>query len=221
MPSILIVGASRGIGLALAKLCISQGYETTGTCRRISPAMQDVGGLEIISEVDIGLKLDSLESGVKDRSFDNVVVVSGVMRLDSLTDVNLGSKMLECFEVNAVGPMRVLQVVLPSLKSGSKFAVVTSRMGSISDNTSGGRYAYRASKCAVNMCMVSAAQDLKEKGIICGIIHPGLVSTDMTDFSSIGITPEESSQGVLGVLEGYTHETSGKFYHMNGQELPW
>ena len=98
---------------------------------------------------------------------------------------------------------------------------MTSRMGSIDDNGSGGSYGYRMSKVALNMAGKSLAIDLRPRGIAVALLHPGLVSTRMTGFSTQGISPEESVRGLLARIDALSLETSGSFWHANGQLLPW
>ena len=124
------------------------------------------------------------------------------------------------FQVNAVGPLRIVSAVLPVLSKNSKIIMITSRRGSITDNTSGSSYGYRMSKAALNMASVSLAHDLKEKGIALGIVHPGYVKTDMTSHSG-HIEPAESAQGILKRVEELNLENSGTFWHSNGEKLPW
>lgn len=219
MPTLLIVGGNTGIGLALAKLARSKGFDVTATCRSSNDDMRSVAGLEIIEGVDTTKSLEPMTKAIEGKTFDYVLANAGCFESDSVRDPELADKMRRSFEINTVGPIRVLQAVLPHLKKGSTFAVTTSRMGSLGDNTSGQRYAYRASKAAVNMAMVSASVDLKDDGILIGIFHPGMVATAMTGGN--GISVEESAEGILGLFLKSNEERSGKFWHINGQELPW
>eukprot|EP00916_Digyalum_oweni_P009905 GHVL01016688.1.p1 GENE.GHVL01016688.1~~GHVL01016688.1.p1 ORF type:complete len:129 (+),score=23.97 GHVL01016688.1:285-671(+) len=128
--------------------------------------------------------------------------------------------MEKCFQVNTLGAMRITESLLKCLKENSKIIIITSRMGSIHDNTSGGRYSYRCSKAALNMFGKSLAVDLLSKKIAVGILHPGHVVTDMTNNSGL-ITPEESVSGLEKVISNLTLENSGQFFHSNGTVLPW
>ena len=137
----------------------------------------------------------------------------------SLDELDLESARRQ-FEVNALGPLRVTQSLLHALKDGAKIALVTSRMGSIADNDSGGSYGYRMSKAALNAAGVSLAKDLRERGIAVAILHPGYVRTDMTGQSGL-IDVDESVAGLLGRIDGLDLENSGSFWHTNGELLPW
>jgi NAD(P)-dependent dehydrogenase (short-subunit alcohol dehydrogenase family) len=123
-------------------------------------------------------------------------------------------------EINAFAPLRVSESLLPNLHAGSKIANITSRMGSIADNDSGGSYGYRASKAAFNALGRSMAIDLKERGIAVAQLHPGYVKTRMVNFGGI-ITPEESVAGLVKRIADLNLENTGSFWHSNGEKLPW
>ena len=122
--------------------------------------------------------------------------------------------------MNAVGPLRISAACLPFMSQGSKIAMITSRMGSIADNTSGGYYGYRMSKAALNAGAVSLARDLKHKGISVGIYHPGFVQTDMVGGAG-DIGPDVAAKRIEGLISNLSLEQSGGFWHSNGQSLPW
>ena len=124
------------------------------------------------------------------------------------------------FEVNALGPLRVAQALLDNVGAGSKIAIMTSRMGSMADNDSGGYYGYRASKAAVNAIGKSLAIDLKPRGVAVFLLHPGYVATDMVGRSG-DISPEVAAQRLLELIDKLGLEETGSFRHSNGSELPW
>ena len=131
-------------------------------------------------------------------------------------------KMLRFFNTNAVGAMRVTEALLPHLRRGKarKVMHLTSRMGSISDNTSGGSYAYRASKAALNMLNRSLSIDLAEEGFICAVLHPGWVQTSMG--GAAAPTPvRESTAGLVHLIDGLGRDDNGGFFDFTGKELPW
>ncbi|MGP1385997.1 MAG: SDR family NAD(P)-dependent oxidoreductase [Thainema sp.] len=111
--------------------------------------------------------------------------------------------------------------LLPLIRDGGKVAIMTSRMGSMEDNTSGGSYGYRMSKVAVSMAGKSLSHDLKPRRIAVAILHPGLVSTRMTGFTQNGITTEEAVKGLLARIDALSMENTGTFWHSNGEVLPW
>lgn len=124
-------------------------------------------------------------------------------------------------KINAIAPLRCVETLLPSLGDGAKVCLITSRMGSIGDNGSGGFYGYRMSKAALNAAGVSLARDLKPRGIAVAILHPGMVATDMTARFGGGIPPADSAKGLLARVDELNLDNTGTFWHMNGEVLPW
>jgi NAD(P)-dependent dehydrogenase (short-subunit alcohol dehydrogenase family) len=137
------------------------------------------------------------------------------MGLDTLDAASIRRQ----FEVNALAPLLLARALLPQLGPGAKLALITSRMGSIDDNSSGGYYGYRMSKTALNMAGRSLAIDLQPRGIAVAILHPGMVATRMVRFS--GIAPAEAARGLLARIDALTLTSSGNFWHANGEALPW
>jgi NAD(P)-dependent dehydrogenase (short-subunit alcohol dehydrogenase family) len=123
------------------------------------------------------------------------------------------------FELNALSPLLLTQALLANLPAGARLGLITSRMGSIGDNSSGGLYGYRMSKAALNMVGRSLAIDLKPRGIAVALLHPGLVATRMVGFD--GIPPQQAARGLLARLDQLSLANSGRFWHANGEELPW
>lgn len=142
---------------------------------------------------------------------------AGILTRESLDDLDF-NRIRWQFEVNALGPLRVTTTLLDNLGEGSKVAIITSRMGSIGDNTSGSRYGYRMSKAAVNIAGVSLAHDLRDRGIAVAILHPGFVRTDMTNHNG-NIDPPEAAKGLLARIDELTLETSGGLWHASGVDL--
>ena len=122
--------------------------------------------------------------------------------------------------INALGPLRCVTAFRNRLEKGAKVGLITSRMGSIADNTSGGMYGYRMSKAALNMAGVSLAHDLKPRGIAVALLHPGHVQTDMVGHTG-NVTPDEAAKGLIGRMDALTLSNSGTFWHQNGERLPW
>jgi NAD(P)-dependent dehydrogenase (short-subunit alcohol dehydrogenase family) len=148
-----------------------------------------------------------------------LIANAGILREDALEDVDL-AEAREQIEVNALSALRTVKALLPNLGKGSKIGLITSRMGSIADNSSGGYYGYRMSKAALNAAGVSLAHDLKPRGVAVAILHPGFVRTDMTDRQGM-LEPSESARLLLQRLDQLTLATSGSFWHANGERLPW
>ncbi|MAL84047.1 MAG: short-chain dehydrogenase, partial [Idiomarina sp.] len=124
------------------------------------------------------------------------------------------------FEVNALAPLRVTEALLPNLKEGSKVAMITSRMGSIADNGSGSRYGYRMSKAALNAAGKSLSLDLKDQGISVVLLHPGFVQTDMVNHAG-DIPAETAAERLIQRIDELSLDTTGQFFHSNGEGLPW
>jgi NAD(P)-dependent dehydrogenase (short-subunit alcohol dehydrogenase family) len=218
--TIVITGANRGIGLALVREYLSRGETIIGVCRRRSEELENTG-VRIIEGVDVatdeGIAL--LKEQLADTPIDILINNAGILRASSLGHLDYADIMAQ-FQVNAMGPLRVTEALLPNLKSGSKVALITSRMGSIADNNSGGTYGYRMSKTALNSAGKSLAMDLKPKGIAVALLHPGWVSTEMVNFNG-QIEPEESAHGLVQRIDALNIDNTGGFWHSNGDALPW
>lgn len=216
----LITGANRGIGLALAQKLTTKGYQIIGVCREKSSELETITS-EIFDHVELtnNQNINELAHKLANTPIDLLINNAGLLEDNVLGDIQLDS-VRRMMEINAYAPLALTQALLPSLKNGSKVALITSRMGSIADNTSGGRYGYRASKAALNAFGKSLAVDLKPKGIAVGILHPGYVQTRMVGFSGL-ISADESADGLVTVIEQLTLENSGNFWHSNGDLLPW
>jgi len=182
----------------------------------------NLNGGKVIEGVDVSTEdgVEILKRSIGDQNLDVLVNNAGILSVESLNDLSF-ERIMKQFEVNALGPLRVTHSLLPNLSDGSKVIIITSRMGSIADNGSGSFYGYRMSKAAVNMVGVSLAKDLADSGICVQIIHPGMVDTDMTAQFGGGIPPSESVSGIIQRIEAASMATSGKFFHQNGEELPW
>lgn len=211
MPTYLVTGANRGIGYEYCKQLKSRGDKVIAVCRHSSDELDQLG-VQVETEIDVSddKAIQKLVETLKGQTIDALINNAGIYRQSNLSDLNIDG-IREQFEVNALGPLKLTKALLPNLTKGSKVAIMTSRMGSIEDNTSGGTYGYRMSKTAVSMAGKSLSQDLKSKGIAVAILHPGLVSTGMTDFSDKGISPEESVKGLLARIDQLTLDNTGTF----------
>ena len=217
----LIIGANRGIGLELVRQLKERGEDVIATCRSSSPEL-DALSVRVESNIDItsGDSVIKLRENLKDTKVDVLIHNAGIAEFNSLSNLDPQS-ILHQFEVNALSPLCCVQTMLSHLSKYAKIALISSRMGSIEDNTSGGSYGYRMSKVALCMAGKSLAVDLKPNGISVGILHPGLVSTRMTGFTSNGIQPKESVKGLIQRIDELTLENTGTFWHTNGEILPW
>ena len=221
MSTFLITGSNRGIGLELCKQVHKRGDKVIATCRRASKELKDLGvrveeNIDIASEESIK-KLCKKLSGV---NLDCLIQNAGIYEFNSFEKLDKKS-ILRQFEVNALSPIFMTQSLKHLLKRTSKVAFITSRMGSITDNSSGSSYGYRMSKVALSMAAKSISIDLSKEDIYVAILHPGLVSTRMTGFTRNGISPEESADGILKRIDSLDKKNSGTFWHANGEVLPW
>ncbi|CAH0535232.1 hypothetical protein VST7929_02881 [Vibrio stylophorae] len=218
--TVLITGANRGIGLALAKAYAAQGAQVIGVCRSCDPALRAVA-TQVISGIDVTQAEDvrCVVSALDEQRIDVLINNAGCWGDETLGDIHY-DEMLDLFAINTLAPLRVTEALLNHLTRGSKVVNITSRMGSIEDNSSGGRYGYRASKAALNAIGKSLAIDLAPRGIAVAQIHPGFVKTRMVDFDGL-IEPEESAQGIIARIEALDLAQSGGFWHANGESLPW
>ncbi len=218
--NIVITGANRGIGLAMAKLCHLQQNNVYALCRKTSPELDKLGAI-VIEHIDVADKLGikSAVAALSGIKIDLLINNAGILRNESLDELNPCS-IKEQFNVNALAPLCLTHALLDNLSPGSKVALITSRMGSIADNTSGGRYGYRMSKAALNIAGMSLARDLAPKEIAVGLYHPGYVQTEMVNYGG-DISSEVAAQRLLDLMANLTIDKTGIFKHSNGETLPW
>jgi NAD(P)-dependent dehydrogenase (short-subunit alcohol dehydrogenase family) len=221
MATALITGANRGIGLALAQQLTRRGDHVIAAVRTPSQELTQLPGVRVEVGIDVSNADDvqDLARRLEGVPIDLLINNAGILRAESLDHLDFES-ILEQFKINALGPLRVTAALRANLQPGAKVGIVTSRMGSIADNSSGSRYGYRMSKAAVNMAGVSLARDLAPQGVAVALLHPGFVRTEMTGGHGM-IDPPESAAGLLARLDALTLETSGGFWHCNGEPLPW
>ncbi len=221
MATYLVTGTNRGIGLEYCRQLQMRGDDVIAVCRSASDELKALN-VQIETDVDITSEASvaALVQKLGNRTIDVLINNAGIIERVTLDNLDFES-IRKQFEVNAIGPLRFTQALLPNLKTGSKVVMMTSRMGSIDDNTSGGSYGYRMSKVALSMAGKSLSHDLKSRQIAVAILHPGLVKTRMTGFTDSGITPEESVKGLLARIDELTLENTGTFWHSNGEILPW
>ncbi len=234
-PVALVTGANRGIGLGLCRQLRERGRDVIAVCRGSSAALDALG---VRVEVGVDVTADEPVAALADRlagvALAELWCNAGILREDGLDDVQLDDVRAQ-LEVNALGPLRVARALRGCLaraetgaksgaksgaRTGAKIALITSRMGSIGDNSSGGYYGYRMSKAALNAAGMSLARDLRSDGIAVAILHPGFVRTDMTDHEG-NLDPDAAAAQLVDRLDALTLETSGSFWHANGQMLPW
>ncbi len=229
MAQYFITGANRGIGLELVRQVLARGHNVYAACRNPDGerALWEIGtdypkSLTLV-RFDVGQDgEDDLANTVpRDETIDVLVNNAGILAEHSLGIESLDLKLIEkSFQVNSIGPMRVIRKLLPMLKRSShgRIVQVTSLMGSLGDNKSGYAYGYRMSKAALNMLNVSLA--IEFPNITCVALHPGWVKTDMGG-SAAPLSVHDSVEGLVDVIGGLTRGDSGKFLDYRGRVLPF
>ncbi len=219
MPTILVTGCTRGIGFELVRQYRERGDDVIGVCRTGNESLGALG-IRVIDGVDVAdaTGVAALREAIGDQPIDVLINNAGILRGDRFGEIDYDEMVLQ-YEVNTLGPLRVTEALADNLHEGSKVAIVTSRVGSIDDNGSGGNWGYRASKTAVNMVGTNLMHELRPRGIAVALLHPGLVATNMT--GNHGISPVDSARGLIDRIDELTLETSGGFWHAEGYRLPW
>jgi NAD(P)-dependent dehydrogenase (short-subunit alcohol dehydrogenase family) len=231
MPSTLITGANRGLGLEFARQYLAGGWEVYATCRdpdSASELCQLTGGdahklrilaLDVTDLVSIRAAAAELDGEAIDLLLNNAGVGGARGQTIGNIDYEAWAKVLD---VNTMGPLRVSEAFVDHVARSERQLIVTltSGMGSIADNTSGGAFAYRSSKVAVNMVMRSLAIDLAPRGITCVVINPGWVRTDMGGPHGTQ-TPAESVRKLRRLIDNLEPAHSGKFFNHDGREYAW
>ena len=227
----LITGASRGLGLEFARQYVEDGWRVFATCRdpksagKLQRLAKDAGATLAIVAMDVrdSKSVHAAATQLKDVAIDLVINCAGIIGVSGQkagkVDYNSWANVLD---VNTMGPMRVIEGFGDQIARSERRLVVTitSGMGSIGDNTSGGSIAYRSSKAAVNMAMRSAAIDLAPQRISCVVVNPGWVKTDMGGPNAT-LTPQDSVTAMRRLIEKLGPDQSGKFFHYDGSEYPW
>jgi NAD(P)-dependent dehydrogenase (short-subunit alcohol dehydrogenase family) len=223
MSTAVVIGANRGIGLALVEALCARGDRVFAVCRSDGAAAK-AAGATLIEGIDVTLEasLQALTVALNGVRIDLLIVNSGVLARDSLDGLDAPTldAIRRQFEVNTLAPLRIVHALQGQLPRGGKIGLLTSRMGSISDNSSGGYYGYRLSKAALNAVGRSLAIDLAPAGIAVRLLHPGYVRTRMTAGQG-DVDPALAAAGLLARLDALDLEHSGQFWHANGEHLPW
>jgi NAD(P)-dependent dehydrogenase (short-subunit alcohol dehydrogenase family) len=220
MPTVLVTGANRGLGLAFVQSYAADGWRVVATCRDPvhARALGNVAGEVDMQPMDVtdDAQIAGLARTLQDRSIDVLINNAGVGGDDETHG------WLRTFAVNSIGPLRVAEAFLPHLERGGRkvIASLTSGMGSIADNESGGSYAYRSSKAALNAAMKSLSIDLAPRGFAVIVLNPGWVKTDMGGPGGIS-TPAESIARLRRIIDKAGPAENGKFLNHDGKEYPW
>jgi NAD(P)-dependent dehydrogenase (short-subunit alcohol dehydrogenase family) len=231
MPSTLITGANRGLGLEFASQYLANGWQVYAGCRDPDSASElrrladpsnrklRIMALDVTDSISVKAAATLLEGQAIDLLLNNAGVMGPRSQTIGNIDYEAWAKVLDA---NTMGPMRVSEAFVDHVARSERELIVTltSGMGSLADNTSGGSIAYRSSKAAVNMVMRSLAIDLAPRGITCVVVSPGWVKTDMGGPRAT-ITPTESVTKLRHLIETLGPAQSGKFLNYNGREYPW
>ena len=218
--TIVITGANRGIGLALTKKYVKEKHRVFAVCRNASPELiqQNAEIIEGIDQCDSNA-IAKLAEALSKQSIDLLINNAGIWGNETLGTIDY-EKITQVIHNNAIAPIQLTEALLPRMEQGAKIAFITSRMGSIEDNTSGSSYDYRMSKAALNIAAKSLSVDLKPKGISIAILHPGFVQTDMVGGRG-HISAEEAADRLYQRIESLYLGNSGTFWHSDGSILPW
>ena len=225
---VLITGANRGLGLEFTKQYAADGWNVLACCRHPQSALD----LQALAKVNANIsiqaldvadfaQIDALALQLKDESIDVLINNAGVYPASSFGDTNYQA-WAEGFKVNSMAPLKMAEAFVQHITRGQlkKIATLSSKMGSLDDNTSGESYSYRSSKTAVNMVMKSLSIDLKPYGISVVTLHPGWVQTDMGGSNAL-ISAHTSVSGLREVIESLSLESTGKFIAYDGKAIPW
>ena len=228
--SILITGTNRGIGLEFVKHYLKNNEKVIATCRNRNSA-KDLLELEnttsnlSLVELDVSKpnSIDEFTSKIANQPIDTFINNAGVFGPRNIEFGNFNAKeWLDVFNINTIAPLLITQKVLKNLRLGKnkKLAFISSKVGSIEDNTGGGMYIYRTSKTALNQVIKSLSIDLKEENFIAVALHPGWVQTDMGGPNAL-IDTKTSVKGMAEVIDNLASKNSGKFYNYDGSPIPW
>ncbi|MEM7563452.1 MAG: SDR family oxidoreductase [Pseudomonadota bacterium] len=229
-PTVLITGANRGIGLELTRQFLQQGWAVLACCRNPSAApqltalTQESNQIEIFQmDVTDYQQVTDLSAQLKDRPIDLLLSNAGIYGPKSITFGEVDAIVWrEVLEVNTIAPLMLVQAFAGQVAASHKklIAIVSSKVGSIADNGSGGSYMYRSSKTAVNQVMKSLSIDLSARGVSVFSLHPGWVATDMGG-PNAEISVEQSVAGLMTILQSAGPDQNGQFLEYNGATIPW
>ena len=228
--SILITGTNRGIGLEFVKHYLKNNEKIIATCRNKHSA-KDLLELEnttsnlSLVELDVSNpnSINEFISKIAGLPIDTFINNAGVFGPRNIEFGNFNAKeWLDVFKVNTIAPLLITQKILKNLRLGKdkKLAFISSKVGSIEDNTGGGMYIYRTSKTALNQVIKSLSIDLKDENFIAVALHPGWVQTDMGGPNAL-IDTKTSVKGMIEVIDNLTPKNTGKFYNYDGSSIPW
>jgi NAD(P)-dependent dehydrogenase (short-subunit alcohol dehydrogenase family) len=222
--TVLVTGANRGIGLEYARQLSSKGYRVIGTARNPARANELAAIADRVEALDVAdaASVAALAKRLEGEAIDILINNAGIF---DRTDVSLDKVDFELLQqtltINTLGPLRVIQALMPNLRLGQRKLIVSmsSQLGSI-EQSNGRWYGYRTSKAALNQINKTLSAELAPEGFICVVVHPGWVRTDMGGTAAT-YTPKESVAGLIGVIEGLGSADNGRFYDFQGKPIPW
>jgi NAD(P)-dependent dehydrogenase (short-subunit alcohol dehydrogenase family) len=229
--AVLITGTNRGLGFEFASQYVADGWRVFAACRNPATASklrrleQDSGDMLNLVAMDVtdAESVRNAAAQLKDVAIDVLINSAGIAGVPGQKTGNVAyESWAQVFNVNTMGPLRVVESFSDHIARSERNLVITitSGMGSLADNTSGGSIGYRSSKAAVNMVMRSAAIDLAPRGITCVLVNPGWVRTDMGGRKA-SLSPQESVTAMRRLIDAFGRSHSGKFYNYDGREYPW
>lgn len=218
----VVTGANRGIGLALCEELSKQDYRIIAICRRGSAELAKLDA-EIIENIDVSdfAAVNTLQQKINEP-ISLLIHNAGIGLDDNINTLDFGD-IQRHFLINACGPLAITQSLLGQLDQGSKIALISSRLGSIGKNCSGGSYGYRMAKAALNMAGKNLSLDLKKYGIAVAILSPGMTDTDMLRALGVntGANVNHVAKRLLALIDGLNLENTGTFWHVDTKILPW
>eukprot|EP00736_Rhodelphis_marinus_P005738 Rmarinus@m.8778 len=221
--TVVITGCNVGIGLELCRLYKQRGDTVVAVCRSSSPSLDELN-VRVIAGIDVcnDDAIQCMSAALGSEPVDVLINNAGIYPRGEFNEALDFDDVLEAYDVNCVGAVRITHALRNNLKNGSKIAMISSRMGSIDDNRSGGHYAYRMSKAAMIQAGKCLALDLAERGIAVAILHPGHVRTSMS-YQKGNLSAAAAAAGIVNRIDKLTLDTSGFFWHsqyMDGNQLP-
>lgn len=222
MPTILITGANRGLGLEFVRQYAAQGWEVLATVRDplAGRAASDAGAKVFVADMADEGSIARLKASLAGVGLDIVLANAGVYGDKQGFGAVDAAEFHKVITTNVLGPLKLAEALADQMAGQKVFAALSSLMGSVAENSSGGFYAYRASKAALNMVIKNLSLDLKDRGITVLALSPGWVRTDMGG-ANAPLSPEQAIAGMRTVLDGADLSQTGKFIHYDGRELPW
>ncbi|RTE87442.1 MULTISPECIES: SDR family oxidoreductase [Gammaproteobacteria] len=222
--NILITGTNRGIGFSLTRQLSEKGHTLWAVCRQPSEQLQSLASnanVNIISGVDVTADNAAtlIHEALGTTQLDVLIQNAGILTRESIENA-APEAITQQFKVNALAPLTLTIALKKHLTKGSKVALITSRMGSMTDNGSGNYYGYRMSKAALNAAGVSLARDLHGEGIAVALLHPGFVQTDMVNHAG-DISADTAAERLIQRIEELNIDNTGTFWHSNGEVLPF